>query len=273
MPSTDAKPVVITENVSFRPAYDSPIPAVDRPLAVVYGWLVAKSRHMHKYGDFYLSKGFDVVHIKVNPQQLLRPSAAQKVVQHLVDFMGEAQRKTQPILIHGFSVGAYLYGETLVKLLRDPKQEVAKQIRCQILDSPVDLVGLPHGFGQAVSNVPMFQNAMKHGIELYLKMMKKQYEQYKRSSDTFRGNPLGIPTLFLYSRSDHIAEPAIIEEVMKDWEKRDIPVMSRCWDNSPHVSHFQHYPLEYIAMLNTFLQTVGLVSEKDERIVTAQFAG
>jgi len=58
----------ISDSLSFLPAssaYDDPSSAhlssgsahadsSRRPIVLIYGWLGAKSRHIHKFGDFYL---------------------------------------------------------------------------------------------------------------------------------------------------------------------------------------------------------------------------
>jgi hypothetical protein len=46
----------VSDNLSFRPSTSGLFDDVSRPLVVIYAWLVAKSRHIHKYGDFYLGK-------------------------------------------------------------------------------------------------------------------------------------------------------------------------------------------------------------------------
>ena len=38
----------------------------NQPIAVVYGWLLAKSRHLEKFGHFYNNYGADVVTVKPN---------------------------------------------------------------------------------------------------------------------------------------------------------------------------------------------------------------
>ena len=53
----DAKPEIVSKNLSFRPAFDSPLQSYERPLVLLYSWLVAKAKHIYKYGDFYLGKG------------------------------------------------------------------------------------------------------------------------------------------------------------------------------------------------------------------------
>jgi hypothetical protein len=45
----------------------------DKPLVIMLSWLMAKRKHIFKYADFYISKGFDVMNISVTPWQLLWP--------------------------------------------------------------------------------------------------------------------------------------------------------------------------------------------------------
>ena len=55
-----------------------------RPLVVLFGWMLAKKRHLNKYGNLYLSKGFDVLSIQVPPQQILWPTKAQQRITSLL---------------------------------------------------------------------------------------------------------------------------------------------------------------------------------------------
>lgn len=42
----------------------------NQPIAVVYGWLLAKSRHLEKFGHFYNDYGADVVTVKPNVSEV-----------------------------------------------------------------------------------------------------------------------------------------------------------------------------------------------------------
>lgn len=89
--------------------------------------------------------------MKVTPEQLLWPVKAQAVVESVLDFItDDPLRSRQPIMSHGFSVGGYLYGETLVKILDRPDKygSVAERLRGQVYDSPVDVHGIPKGVSQ-----------------------------------------------------------------------------------------------------------------------------
>ncbi len=48
------------------PAKDKFSSDPSQPIAVVYGWLLAKSRHLEKFGQFYNNHGADVVTVKPN---------------------------------------------------------------------------------------------------------------------------------------------------------------------------------------------------------------
>ena len=61
-------------------------------------------------------------------------------------------------MIHAFSVGGYMCGETYVKINGRPETygQVGQRIQCQVLDSPVDLENIPYGFSKAVTPVPHY---------------------------------------------------------------------------------------------------------------------
>lgn len=51
----------------------------DKPLTVMLSWLMAKKKHIHKYANFYIDYGFDVLNISINPWQLLWPTKGTQV--------------------------------------------------------------------------------------------------------------------------------------------------------------------------------------------------
>ena len=248
--------------MSYRPAES--VNDTARPLVLIYGWLAAKAKHMHKYGDFYITKGFDVLHIKVKPHQILWPIKAQGVTEKILDFVETPDNRSKPILVHGFSVGGYLYGETLVKILNNNKySNVGSRIRGQVFDSPVDFEGVPRGTGMALSDIPAVQKSIKFTLEMFLNTFKEQTQQhYHNSSAAFHNNDLSIPSLMLHSTSDPVGTPEPIMKVYNNWEKKGVQVYRKCWDDSRHVSHFAKHPIEYIAQLNGFLHAIGFDAEQ-----------
>lgn len=72
------------------------------------------------------------------------------------------------LLLHGFSVGAYLWSEALVQIARDTTryEHVTSKVVGQIWDSAVDPAQVPTGFGMALfPRNPAMQSIAK----LYMK--------------------------------------------------------------------------------------------------------
>ena len=205
---------------------------------------------------------------------MIWPLAAQSVVQQVIDFTGSAERLSQPVLVHGFSVGGYLYGETLVKVLENPQSngQLPDRIIGQIFDSPVDIQGVPFGVSRAVTDNKVLQNIIQSSLELYLKVSENYTTKYYlKSSAAFHKNEMKVPSLLLYSERDPIGEAGQIELVMNKWKNNGTVVHSRKWEDSHHVSHYHQHPVEYIASLNQFLASIGLV-DKDEHAAYAMRA-
>ena len=87
---------------------------------------------------------------------------------------------------------------------------------------------------------------------------------YKQSEATFRSNPLRTPSLVFYSTADVVAVPAPIETLIATWKSHGVPVYSRRWENSRHVTHYRSDPVNYTAELEHFLDSVGLLRHPDD---------
>ena len=171
-------------------------------------------------------------------------------------------------MIHAFSVGGYLCGETYVKIKGSPETygQVGRRIQGQVMDSPVDLESIPYGFSKAVTPVPIIRSLMQGTLEGYLSTFKKSVTRhYRKSSDTFWENKLRVPTLMYYSDADPVGLAGPIENVMAGYRKKDIPVFGKKFTGSPHVSHFHHYPVEYIEQLNLFLKYINIGQSEDSQ--------
>ncbi|KAB7503885.1 hypothetical protein Anas_05915 [Armadillidium nasatum] len=51
----------------------------NKPLILLYSWLLAKNKHISKYSKFYLDRGIDVLVVRTNPWDLLRPTKGSQV--------------------------------------------------------------------------------------------------------------------------------------------------------------------------------------------------
>ena len=230
--------------------------------------MLAKKRHLDKYGNLYMSKGFDVLAVRVQPTQVLRPASAQKVMADVLDLLQDGRLERKPLLVHGFSVGGYVYGELLIKLRQEAKKygTIRDRLVGQVFDSPVDYEGVPNGFANILTSNKLGQVAIKSSLELYMRVFEKSItKHYLSSSAAFHDNELLLPSLMLYSKTDPIGVADRIELVVSKWRKKGIPVHTKCWENTPHVSHFHRHPDEYVEAILAFLEELGL-SQNDQEM-------
>ncbi|XP_046364945.1 transmembrane protein 53-like [Haliotis rufescens] len=271
-PVTDS--VKFASNLELRSIRGNETLSRSRPLVVLVGWMNAKKRHLDKYGNLYISKGFDVLSVQVPPSKVIQPKKAQVVMQEVINILDDSSRRDKPLMIHGFSVGGYLYGEMLVTL-RDQASRytsIRDRLLGQIFDSPVDFAGVPRGFANVLGFNSFSRALIKSSIEGYLKLFKEtSTKHYIKSSEAFHDNEMLLPSLLLYSRADPIGVAKDIEVVARKWASKGIPVHLKCWENSPHVSHFHRHPDEYVEAILAFLEEIGISApESQEHVVQAK---
>lgn len=119
----------------------------DQPLVMIFSWLQSKQKHLMKYAQVYIDQGFDVAIVQVSAWQLLWPvRGTQQVAEDIVNFLSNNDYYRQ-VVIHGFSVGGYVFGECLAHMNKDRKkyQSTVDRIVSQIWDSAADITEIPVG--------------------------------------------------------------------------------------------------------------------------------
>ncbi|KAJ8940376.1 hypothetical protein NQ318_015769, partial [Aromia moschata] len=234
----------------------------DKPLVVLLSWLMAKRKHIYKYADLYLRNGFDVLNVSVTPWQLLWPTkGTQMVAKDLLRFI-DLNTKYAPLVLHGFSVGGYVWGEVLVNIAaeRERYSNVVDRIAGQIWDSAADITEISVGLPIAVfPRNSYMQTALRQYMLYHLKAFDKvATRHYIRSSQMFHTNLVQAPAQFIISKADPIGTEASNTRVRESWESMGMKVYWKCFEKSPHVGHFRAHQKEYIDVLNSFLETINL---------------
>jgi alpha/beta superfamily hydrolase len=284
----------LTPTITFLTNSETPIKSVKgnpskwehssegRPLTIMLCWLMAKNNAVNKYANFYLDKGFDVMTVRITPAQLLLPTSANRVIKdELMPLLKNCDHKQS--LIHGFSVGGYVFAQMLRLAHEQPEQykEVVQKMVGQIWDSVVDVQGTAIGVSKSVfPNSPFPQKLLKDYIDFHMKAMYKvSTKHYYVSHEYFYDRPLHAPALFLNSQNDPISPVEVIEAVQKVWSSNGIRVTQKLWPNTPHVGHMQRHPEEYKKTVTDFLTNIGLKPEKGrladtrkERLVVPEYA-
>ncbi|XP_068226514.1 uncharacterized protein [Palaemon carinicauda] len=263
----------LTKHMEFFTASDVPIPkdtiqvaktlsTKDRPLTLLFCWLMAKDRHIRKYADFYNRQGIDVLGVKVSPFEVLRPTKGIQVVAgEILDFL-HANPSHSPMLIHGLSVGAYMFGEVMVKMKKDMDKHgvLLDRFVGQIWDSGVDLQSIPEGLPTSITSHEGLRASMRKYLEWYMRLKYKTATvHYENASYLIHQNFINTPTLVMFSDKDPISTPAMNAVIYQKWEAKNIPVYTKCFEGSPHVSHYMMHRKAYEETVLAFMEKVGMV--------------
>lgn len=240
-----------------------------RKLVVFFSWMLAKETHLEKYRDLYFKHGFDVLTVKTSPFQLfLPPVGSQKVASNVLAFLRTHVASYPNMLIHGFSVGGYQFGEVLVKMQEalfqrdiDANLETVKNsIKGMIFDSAVDIEGIPYGFSRAMVGKSPLAPVLEKLIAAHMRLSYPfATKHYLASSKAFHNTILRCPALMLVGNDDEVGNPAGNERVASRWRELGVDVAWKCWDDSRHVTHLHQHPAEYALQVDNFLKKIGLV--------------
>ncbi|XP_019766152.1 transmembrane protein 53 isoform X2 [Dendroctonus ponderosae] len=234
----------------------------DNPLVVLIAWMMAKKKHTQKYADIWLQKGFDVLCVTVNPWQFLWPvTGTQVVAADILKFL-EQNKSYSQMMLHGFSVGGYLWGEVMVQMAHEKEryQQVLDRFAGQVWDSAADVTEIHKGVPPAVfPRNKVMANALSKYIIYHMKTFDKvATRHYVRSSQMFHTNMVRAPALFLLSKTDPIGAERSNQRVRENWESMGMKVDWKVFEKSPHVGHFRKYPKEYVAQIYGFLDAVKM---------------
>jgi len=268
------------QNLEFVSADDSKIkrdgdsfklamPGGERPLTILMAWLMSKERHVNKFVSLYNHLGFDVLKVRLAPLDLLRPTkGAQLVAGDMLEFLHSNPRET-PLLVHGFSVGAYAFCEALVQVEADFERHgpLLDRIAGQIWDSGVDMSGIPVGVSKSLTRNKLLQPVLEGSLRWFMNTQRHITCHYERAQEKMVGGYLNKPALFLISKVDPIGTPQMNYHCYNQWKKRGVPVFMKEFEDSPHVSHYYMHEAEYQAEMYAFLREIGMLESHQKKAV------
>ncbi|CAH0591680.1 unnamed protein product [Chrysodeixis includens] len=238
---------------------------IKKPLCIIMNWMRAKPSHVQKYAALYLAQGFDVVSVSCTPWQLTWPvKGSQVIADRLLKFL--EVNSQNPLVLHGFSVGAYVWAELLVQAVQDKQryQPVLDRIVSQVWDSAADIHEIPVGFPTAVfPRNKLLQETFRAYIKLHMKLCHNlATKHYMKATEVFHSTPCRAPGLFLVSKTDPIGAEHRSRDVCDHWVRSGMKCSVKCWDKSPHVLHYSKHPEEYKAAVFSHLDQCGLLKKK-----------
>ncbi|RXG70362.1 Transmembrane protein 53-A [Armadillidium vulgare] len=247
-----------------------PLEIVDKnkPLILLYSWLLAKNQHISKYSKFYLDRGIDVLVVRTNPWDLLRPTKGSQVTANNVLEIIHSNINFNPLVVHGFSVGGYYFSESMVQVGNNMSRygDVLKRFSGLIWDSVVDVPGLPLGVPRAITENKVIQASLERYFRWLLKFnYENATKHYEKASEMFKANLCRAPGLFIFSKSDPVSNMSVNMPVVQAWEEMGIEVFTKCFEKSSHVAHFRLHKSEYEEEVIAFLEKIGILHATRKR--------
>lgn len=235
----------------------------ENPLTVLLAWLNAKDAHLQHYHKLYLDLGFDVLTVRTLPLQLAFPTTgAQVVAKRLLDFLVNHPNYSR-LVLHGFSVGGYQFGEVLVRIRKQEQQyaDVVPRFKAQVYDSLVDYQGIPKGFPTAVTKNQIMRKVLELVIHFQRFLLYPvSTVHWKASSRAFHDNLLTCPALMINSKGDQVASVETNLLVANKWRQKGTEVTFCTFDDSKHVQHMGRYPDLYCNEVLRLLRKVQLIA-------------
>lgn len=195
--------------------------------------MLPQERHLEKYRSIYFQHGFDVLTVKTSPFEFFFPTiGAQKVAASILNFMKSKSSEYPEVIVHAFSVGGYQFAEFLNKLNESDDDKLSpqhlalkKSIKGTIFDSPCDVDSVPYGLSRTVAGDNFLATILEAMVNLTRNIFYPLSTKYhKEGMEVFTNKPLLCPSLFFASKTDKMANIAVIEEVIKIWTDKGCDV-------------------------------------------------
>ena len=256
-------------------------------MVVLLAWLLAKQKHLDIYSQMYLDQGFDVLIAHISPWQFFWPTNGAQVgvfnllfgklclnffieifklvAADVIKFLANNDDYKQ-ILVHGFSVGGYLWGEILGQMHKDmgTSQKILDRICGQVWDSAADITEIPAAISTVVATNLQIQKALENYVIYHLKTFHEAATQhYIRSSQMFHTNLCHAPALFFVSKTDPLGPVISNKRVADSWISSGVDLTFKCFDESQHVWHYFEHEQEYTEALFRHLRKTKMIDYKN----------
>lgn len=238
-------------------------PTNSKSLVLMFSWLQPNPKPLEQFSAFYVNLGFDVLVVTVEMMQLLRPvHGTHLIAGDILKFMA-TNESYKSILLHGFSVGGYMWGECLVQINDNaPKYEpLVNRIKGQVWDSMTGSKEISVGQARAITKNLFVQKAVVQFSNFYLRALHNvSTKHYLKAENIFNEKALVVPALLFFSKTDPIGTEQKSLNIIKALEALNIKVTQKCFEDSPHVGHFKKYKEEYTTALIEHLKLCNLIT-------------
>lgn len=247
-----------------------------RTVAVLLGWTGSVHPHLAKYAQVYHERGISTV--QYSPPLLSSlgqgqwKSCARDILCLLQDeaLLNGSEDELQ-VVFHVFSNGGFLPYVQLIRLVETEEfEQIAPLIKGAIVDSApayLSVLSSARAFSSPwlKSNIfvrwimlSLFATLLSFAKLALLLLTRKSMNHYAQFH-LLHSSPVQkrIPSLYLYSKDDHITDHKYLEHFVASLKQSGADVQSHVFGpKSGHVAHMYHHREAYLRQLDAFLHRV-----------------
>ena len=255
---------VVTRSASETPS---------TPVVAILGWNDAKVKNLNKYSKIFEEKQWTTVCLPATSfDTFFRPNRKVKTISmYMMDVLKQLTMKGNPVFLYSLSSGGCTVYYHIAKALTTPQSpnfnafEVVGAVfdSCPVKSTWEGIHRLQISVTERVKN-PFVKNIIWYSVRCTMPFVVLLNPLLGRLFDELQTMILNCPELYFYSKADKLALYQDIDDFITKRKSEGVTVLSRRWDDPPHVSHFMKYPEEYLELLEQFLN-VCLPEEKQNQ--------
>ncbi|KYQ94219.1 putative transmembrane protein [Tieghemostelium lacteum] len=258
---------MVHTNYLYYKACDESAPLPDgcqshsaRPVCWLYGWMGSNPKHVSKYVELWNNKGYNVYsYCPKSYEVFFQPSLTWKTNSMLdqISCHLSSNPECKTIIFHCFSNGGGFFYSNLMQKINTMEEykHLHSYIKGAVLDS-LPTIDPVSGFKamKVASGALAFYFALLFAplfMLLWTPVMIRYRKNLTLSSSRF-------PHLLIYSKIDLLVTENQVQNYKKLLEKQidSNLVMSKCFDDSPHVLHYKIHPKEYVNEIDSLLEKI-----------------
>ncbi|KAF3957638.1 hypothetical protein CMV_017365 [Castanea mollissima] len=242
-------------------------------IVVVFAWLSSQERHLKNYVQLYSCLGWNSLICHPEFLNSFFPEKAATLAADIVnELVQELKIRPRPVVLASFSGGPKACMYKVLQIIEgkceglenlDDFQLVRDCISGHIYDSsPADFTSdvgtrfLLHPTILNMSQPPRIASWIVHSIAssldaLFLSRLESQRAEYWQT--LYSSVNMRAPYLILCSENDDLANYETICNFAQRLQDLGGDIKLVKWNDSPHVGHYRHYPIDYKAAVTELL--------------------